>query len=121
MKRIQYYRVLVAFILSISLISCEDDDCPVFDNTCNVSNPAVELDWLKQAINDVKEDEYSYFVMATYQGETVFYYGNCNPLVDYISFIQNCNGEIIGNTNDFMGELTDITIIWKHKDSECSF
>jgi hypothetical protein len=106
-----------AFLLfgSISLVSCEKDD----NNTCNVSNPVEEIAWLKEAIDNVEEDEYSYYVMANYKGETVFYYVNCHPLVNYASFILNCNGDNLGYTNNLQDELTNMTILWKHEASKC--
>lgn len=59
--------------------------------------------------------------MASYKGETVFYYGNCNPAINYVSILQNCIGDNLGYTNDFYAELTDITVLWKHVDSKCNF
>lgn len=121
MRKIQYYLGLVAIILSITLISCEKDDSKKSNNKCNVSNPAEDLAWLKEAIDEVKQSEYSYYVMATYKGESVFYYGNCNPVVNYISIVHNCSGENLGYTNDLYDALTDKAILWKHKNSKCNF
>ncbi len=113
---------LVAVIISTTLISCEkDDNKESINNKCNVSNPAEELEWLKDKIDNVEEDQYSYFVMANYKGETVFYYGNCDPLINYISVVMNCSGENIGYTYDLAEELTDRTILWKPENSECHF
>ena len=104
------------------LTSCEkDDDIDLGNNTCNVSNPAQELSWLEEAIDNVKQDEYSYYVMAKYKGETVFYYGNCNPAANYVSFIHNCSGDNLGETNEFQDELSDRTTIWKHEETKCNF
>ncbi|RIH62889.1 hypothetical protein D1164_22680 [Mariniphaga sediminis] len=113
--------VLVTIISSITLGSCKKDENNDLNNKCNVSNPAEELDWLKEAIDDVKEDEYAYYAMATYKGKTVFYYGNCNPAANYASTVKNCSGENLGHTDDLYDELTDITILWKHVDSKCNF
>ena len=111
--------LLLAFIGT--LISCSTDDDKDLDSTCNVSDPTEELVWLKEEIDNVKEDEYSYYAMATFEGETVFYYGNCNPAVNYISSVRNCSGDNLGDINDFFDELTDITIVWKHMDTQCDF
>jgi hypothetical protein len=121
MRSIFNFLGFVGIIMSITLISCEKDDKKESNNKCNVSNPAEEIDWLKEAIDDVKQDEYSYFAMATYKGETVFYYGNCNPVINYVSIVQNCSGDNLGYTNDLYDELTEITILWKHVDSKCNF
>ncbi len=111
--------LLLAFIGT--LISCSTDDDKDIDNTCNVSDPTEELVWLKEEIDTIKDDEFSFYAMATLDGETVFYYGNCNPAVNYISTLRNCSGEVLGNTNDFSDELTDITIIYKHENTQCDF
>ena len=121
MRRIQYYLGLAAIILSITLISCDNDDSKETNNTCNVSNPAEELAWLKEAIDKDKQDEYASYVMATYKGETVFYNDNCNPSISYVSIVRNCSGDNLGNTNDLSEELTNRTTLWKHQDSKCDF
>lgn len=111
---------LVALIISTTLTSCEEDDSKEsINNTCNVSNPAEELEWLKAEINNLEGDEFSYYVMANYMGETVFYYGNCNPVIDYISAVKSCNGENIGYTYDLADEITDRTILWTPENSIC--
>ena len=121
MRRIQYYLGLTAITLSITLISCDKDDNVETNNTCNVSNPAEDLAWLKEAIENAKQDEYASYVMATYKGETVFYNDNCNPTISFVSTVLNCNGDNLGNRNDLHDELTNITTLWKHEDSKCVF
>ncbi len=121
MRSIQYYLALVAIILSTTLISCDKDDDNETNNTCNVSNPAEDLAWLKEAIDSLKQDEYSSVVMATYKGESVFYYDNCNPIISYVSHVRNCSGDTLGNTTDLYDELTNLTTLWKHKDYKCGF
>ena len=121
MRKLFDFLGLAAIIFSVVLVSCEkDENRDTKSNKCNVSNPIEDLDWLKQAIDDVKQDEYSYYVMATYEGETVFYYGNGNPLINYISIVRNCTGDSLGLTNDLFDELTEISILWKYADSKCN-
>lgn len=122
MRQFLNYLGLVTISTFIILISCEKDKSnePI-KNTCNVSYPAEEIAWLKAAIDNVKHSEYSYYSMANYKGETVFYYGNCDPAGNSFSIIRNCNGDSLGATNELYDELTDITILWKHKESKCNF
>lgn len=120
MARFFNFLGLVAFILSATLFSCKKNDNSKI-NKCNVSKPSQELDWLKQEINNVIQDEYSYYVMAKYKGETVFYYRNCNPAIDYVSIVKNCTGDNLGYTNDLYNELTEVSILWKHEGSKCNF
>ncbi len=109
-------------IVCITLLSCEkDDNTDLGNNKNNLSNPAEEIGWLKEAINNVKQDQYAYYVMAKYKGEIVFYYGNCDPAANYVSFIKDFSGNNLGYTNDLYDELSDITILWKHEESKCNF
>lgn len=115
MRRFICLSSISLLLVSFVHISCKKDQ------KCNVSNPVEELAWLKESINEVKQDQYSYFMMAKYKKETVFYYGNCNPVINYVSYILNCNGEPLGYTNELFNDLTDIKLIWKHELSACSF
>jgi len=122
MRKLFDFLGLASIIFSIALISCKKDENKDKEtNKCNVSNPVEDLDWLKQEIDNVKQDEYSYYVMATYKGETVFYYGNCNPVVNYISIVRNCTGDSLGLTADLYDELTEVSTLWKHANSKCYF
>ncbi len=125
MKQFFKFPGFATIVVLITLISCEKDASQSKKaeilNKCNVSNPAEEIAWLKEAINNVKNDEYSYYAMANYKGETVFYYGNCNPAGNYVSVVRNCSGDNLGNTNALQDELTNITILWKHPASKCVF
>lgn len=107
-------------VVFLTLVSCDDDDNS-FENKCNVSDPVEELAWLKAEIDDMSQDEYAYYVMANYKGEAVFYNGNCNPVINYASIVKNCSGEELGNRYDLENDLTDITILWQHEESECDF
>ncbi len=122
MRRSFNFLRIATLVIIFTLISCDrDENTDSDDNKCNVTNPAEEIAWLKEAIDNVKQDVYSYYVMANYKGETVFYYGNCNPAANYSSIVQNCSGENLGDTNDLYYELTQITILWKHEESKCNF
>jgi len=111
---------IATIIISITLISCNENEISIC-NTCNVESPAEELDWLKEAIDRVSQDESSYYCQANYKEETVFYYLNCDPTINYVSLTYNCSGEILGYTNGLLDELTEITILWKHEESVCNF
>jgi hypothetical protein len=122
MRKLFDFLGLAAIIFSIVLISCEkNENKDTETNKCNVSNPVEDLDWLNKEIDNVKQDEYSYYVMATYKGEAVFYYGNCNPLIQYISIVRSCAGDSLGLTADLYDELTEKSTLWKHANSKCNF
>ena len=118
----RFLNLLVITIIGVTvLISCKKDNNDPAKNTCNVSNPAEELGWLKKEIDSLKNDEYSFYVMANYKGETVFINENCNPLIDYMSLVKNCKGDILGYTHVLNDDLSDKTIIWKHEKYKCTF
>lgn len=122
MKRMHSIKLTI-LIISLFLISCDKYEN---NNRCNVSNPVEDLEWLKLKIAEINQGDedlssYAYFMTATYKGETVFYYGNCNPLINYVSMVQNCNGDTLGNTNDLYSKMSNTTVLWKHKKSKCDF
>jgi hypothetical protein len=123
MKSEQTLRQLVLFSVFLLVFSCEKDH--LSDNTCNVSNPLIELDWLKNAIQNTEQlspdvSKYYYVSMAKYNGETVFIEGNCDPLANSVFTVLNCTGESIGVMGEINPDsLTDRKIIWKTTDSAC--
>lgn len=123
LKRILMNRLLggIVLIWSFAIISCQKADLKRNNNTCNVAEPTEELAWLKAEIDEYRQDEYTYYVMATYKRKTVFYNGNCNPAVNYASSVRNCSGELIGYRNDLGDEFTNETVIYKHENSKCNF
>lgn len=122
MKTILNLTKSTILVISLSLFSCENEDCDFPpSNLCKVQNPIQDLEWLKAAIDEVRNDEYSYYSMALYQGERVFFYGNCNPSANYVSFIRNCAGDNLGNTNEFYDQLKEIEVVWKQENSKCNF
>ncbi len=122
MRRIFIFLGLATTIAALTLLfSCEEDDNSNSDDICNVSDPIEELDWLKEAIESMKDDEYLYCKMAKYKGKTVFFWGSCDPLANGSSIVVSCSGENLGYTNDLYDELTEMAVIWKHEDSQCNF
>lgn len=122
MKTILNLTKSVILVFSFALISCEKDDSNFSPkNLCGVKNAIQELEWLKEAIDEVRNDQYSYYSTALYQGERVFFYVNCDPTVNYASFIRNCAGDNLGNTNELYDELAEIKVIWKNKNLKCNF
>lgn len=109
-----------AVLLSMTIISCEED------KSDKISDPINEIAWLKASIIEIENSnndssKYAYYMTAKYKGETVYYYGNCNPLINYVSYVMNSKQEKLGTTFELMDKLTDKRLLWKHKDSKCSF
>lgn len=124
--------VIMVFISLLILIACNsDDNANAFTLTiagCDVENPLEELDWLKAEIerreqNQSEEMKYCYIVQASYQGQTIFIYEDCNPLVDKAPSLIDCTGSIIGSageTNFTNNQFTNRNIIYKPSDFSCS-
>ncbi|WP_166149078.1 hypothetical protein [Cyclobacterium plantarum] len=119
MKTILKLPQSVILVFLLGLISCEKDDS-LPTNLCEVQNPIQELEWLKEAIDEVRNDEYSYYSTALYQGRRIFFYGTCDPLANYASFIRNCAGDNLGDTNELFDRLLEIKVIWKPENSKCN-
>lgn len=116
MKIVQKLLVLTVVLMSMLNIACEKENV---EKKCDVSNPVDELPWLNSLV--ISFSEYDYIMTANYNGQTVFIYGNCNPVVNYVPAVYNCNGDVITDANDIQDELSDSEVIWTHENSECVF
>ena len=101
-----------AFILSLLLISfsCEEAD---FSQVCDVSDPATELEWLKEQIenrNDSFQNEISYFTFI-FEGRVYIQDVYCgNAFILWSSSYFDCNGKEISFSSE---ELDQINLIEK--------
>ena len=119
-------RYISFLVLTSFFFSCTDNDDKVIP-ACSVNNPAQDLEWLKTEIdrrntNPNEEMKYCYIVQAQLNGEDVFIYEDCNPLVDKAFFILNCEGNTI-NTQDnptAFDQIENKIIIWKRNDFACN-
>jgi len=119
MKKIKLLPSVVILLGLFALISCSKTDKQP-NNTCGVVNPIAELNWLNEAIQEIEDDKYAYYSTAKLKGSTVFFYDNCNPLINYASILVDCEGKRIGLKNTYLSDLTDVSILWKHNDSLCN-
>lgn len=116
------YRLLS--ILVLALVSCSDNDDII--SACAVNNPAEDLEWLKAEIdrrneNPTDDMKYCYIVQAQLNGQDVFIYEDCNPLINKAIFILNCDGIGI-NTEDnptAFDQVENKIIIWKGSNFTC--
>jgi hypothetical protein len=121
----KFHRVLmVVFLAMMTVFSCERDD---FNNTCNVDDPVEDLPWLRERISTIlvtnpEIAKYQYISMAEYNGETVFMFGNCDPLALSVFPIFNCSDVLIGTLGEIPADsLLNSEIVWKTEDSLCNF
>jgi len=105
----------------------DDDFVAVRLSGCNVENPLVELDWLKSEVerrkNDSSEDaRYCFISQVEVDENTYFLYEDCNPFVDKITLLYDCQGENVGFVGDDTFEFNILetrTIIFYPQDTLC--
>ena len=94
---------------------------------CTFEDPAIDLDWLRieierREINTNEQTKYCYISQAEYQGEPVFLYFDCNPLINKVIPIFDCLGKSIGFLGDGeidQNELSDFKIVWQPDNFAC--
>jgi len=92
---------------------------------CGTDQPLKELAWLKKEIYELETSGYTQYFwvkQAELKGETVFIFGNCNPLWNSVLPVLNCRGEEVCyymyNCSE-LGEIENEKLIWKGQVSEC--
>jgi len=107
------------------IISCSKYDLP----KCDFKDATQDLLWLKEIIDDRNANPttdmgYCYIVQAKLKRKTIFILADCNPEIDKITFVLNCEGN---NLQDDEGrnigvsevDLKDEKIIWQPLDFAC--
>ncbi|ALI99417.1 DUF6970 domain-containing protein [Rufibacter tibetensis] len=110
-------RSLYAFCLLclIAFTSCEEEQ--VY-KTCVVENPVQELEWLRVKVSELQKSEYCQFVQTgNFKGRTVFVVGNCDPLINSINSVYDCDGNLLCYGGDetcpnFQQEVKDVKLVW---------
>lgn len=116
--------------LLIPLVFCLVCSCNKYDiPKCDFDDASQDLLWLKDIIeereaNPTEDTRYCYISQAKLKRRTVFILGDCNPAIDKVTFIIDCEGESIKNSYDenlTVGEvdLEDERMIWKPNDFGC--
>lgn len=120
--------LFITFSMILLTFGCSDDDLnfPVIA-ACNVNNPIEDLEWLKSEVqrrkNDTSADAiYCYIEQAINDGETIFIYNDCNPLINKIIPILDCSGTsagLLGDENNKVENITGRTVIFRPSDFAC--
>lgn len=125
---------LLPLLLIVVATACHcDKNEPQPTLHCGVANPAENLPWLKAIIDeykfeisgaDVSENSigygvYQYVLQSTYQGNTVFIFGNCCPNCNSVFLVKDCEGKVLDVPATEVNGPT--TVIWKHEHSPCVF
>ena len=120
-------KTVLALTLLLTMLSCKDDDDKL-SNSCQVSNPIEDLDWLKEKIEELAQTDselqkYFYVSQNTYMGKTVFIFPNCCPTCNTAVPVYDCEGNSIGFVGDgtiSINILNNDTIIWNPENFSCN-
>lgn len=112
-------KILLILPILCLFYSCNKYDIP----KCDFGDSTKGLLWLKAIIdereaNPTEEMRYCYISQAKLKRRTVFVFGDCNPVIDKVTFVIDCEGNTITDKdgeNIVLGEvdLKDERIIWK--------
>jgi hypothetical protein len=106
-------------LLLIVISACQYNDLPT--NTCDVRDPASDLPWLKEKIQEIQQTSiHQYFRVeqVEYNGEIGFYINSCCPLCDIQPIFYKCSGEAVINID--ISKLIRKGIIWQPLDFSCA-
>lgn len=122
------------FLFGLLLIcfGCNNDDNDFVQlsvGACGMERPLEDLEWLRAEVekrkNDSSEDaRYCYISQFDQNSMTYFLYEDCNPLVDKVILVYNCEGENIGFIGDDNFEFEVFakrTVIFYPKNTRCNF
>ena len=120
MKRVRY--CIVSLLLVLAATSCHDECIDTWG--CGVTDPAEELLWLKERIDELQRarptlTKYSYVQQAELKGQTVFVIDNCCPFCNSRPMIFNCAGEELAEQG-IRSLIRNEKVVWKPADSECT-
>lgn len=126
------HRYLSFALIFILFVGCNNDDNDFVQlaiEACGVENPLEDLEWLRAEVerrkNDASEDARYCYISQFEQNETTYFlYEDCNPLVDKVISVYNCEGEnvgFIGDDNFPFQNLIEVTVIFRPKNTLCNF
>ena len=115
-----FYSLLTLFI---TVIACQDSD----DGPCNVSEPISELQWIKEALEDIENDTtllktYASIKQGKYGKKKVFLIDNCCPNCLFTPFpVYDCDGIIVGHLGDDIEykDIVDWQTLYTPNNYEC--
>jgi hypothetical protein len=99
-------KYILLFSIIFILLAC-DEDGSCSEDTCSVTDPIEELEWLRSEIKNFNTTyPFIYVSMASYYGKTVFMVKNCDPsALTLPPIIMNCNGEALGYLSETEGSF----------------
>ncbi|MFC6996095.1 DUF6970 domain-containing protein [Rufibacter roseus] len=111
-----YLRALCLLLL-LSFTACEEED---IQQTCTVADPAQNIAWLKEKVKDLQASEYCQVVQrGMLNGRSVFVIQNCDPAINAIRAVYDCDGNVICYSGDdtcpnFESEVKRLEVVWSN-------
>lgn len=106
---------MVLFITGLLTAGCEKSTTDL----CGGDQPQETLPWLKGKIGSLSVSPYCYSISrSTYKNHTVFIIANCDPNVNSIPALYNCDGVQLALTEEDYRNLNfigPIELIWKNR------
>jgi hypothetical protein len=119
------HRLFCLLLFAIALSCSDESDCAEeCENSsfCGVDNPAENLPWLKEQINELEQwnhGDYFYFASVRYMGMPAILQSNCCINCDSRPRLLNCDGEEIETDGFVMEQLTHFKLLYGG--TECTF
>ncbi|NEU08206.1 hypothetical protein GZH53_07775 [Flavihumibacter sp. R14] len=107
--------LIILFSIAIMITGCEKST----SDHCGGDRPDETLTWLKTRIESLAKSTDCYSISrSTYKGQTVFILSNCQPNVNSIPALYDCDGMQLTLTNGEYQNLNftgPIELIWKNR------
>lgn len=110
MKQFIFLLVMVLIVLTIS---CEKSS-PLL---CGGTEPVKSLPWLKMEVERINASGYCHTISrATYNNQTVYIVATCDPAIDSIPQLYDCDGNVLNIPGDNYQDIKftgPVELIWK--------
>ncbi len=108
------------------VLSCSDDDDNSASAACGVARPAEDLTWLREEIekrvqSTSEDNKYCYIEQAIWNEQEVFIYFDCNPFVNKVFPVFDCEGVSLGaiGIDISADDIEESCVIWLPDDFAC--
>jgi hypothetical protein len=108
-----YMKSIFLFCLTLSLISCSDDEK---SNFCGGLFPEKHLPWLREAIEEYEKTDFIDLEVeqGKYNSQTVFILVPCCTTCDFIAPpVYTCDGQVVDGLSPGDEAIKERKVIWK--------
>jgi len=112
MTKLKLFFKAALFSGACLLFSCEKSN-----SLCGGNDPINDLPWLEQEISRLSSLNQCYNISrSTYEKQTVFIISNCEPYINSVPLLYNCDGNVLNlSATDYQNLKFSgsIELIWK--------